>query len=172
MRQRKRSVNRAAKRMLVNAIGGCTRGTAVDHSPHGNRQAVLGHILMNGVVGETRERIRHFLDVYFGLRHASGIGDPQDRSNRRLQLTLAKQYHAVRPRCAAVLRPNWLLRFHCLANAAPMFTLRKREGDAPCPVPMVCIGWPLPQFGVPHSVHSFALQMASQEFQNSVVIPL
>jgi hypothetical protein len=53
-----------------------------------------------------------------------------------------------------------------------MRTLRKREGDAPWPVPIVCIGWPLPQFGVPHKIHSSAPQIASQEFQNSVVMPL
>jgi hypothetical protein len=37
---------------------------------------------------------------------------------------------------------------------------------------MVCIGWPLPQFGVPHSVQSSGPQIASQLDQNSVVIPL
>src|SRR5947209_8336462 len=34
----------------------------------------------------------------------------------------------------------------------PTFTLRKRAGEAPCPVPMVCIGSPLPQLGVPQSL--------------------
>jgi hypothetical protein len=36
---------------------------------------------------------------------------------------------------------------------------------------MVCMGWPLPQLGVPQSVHWSREQMASMEFQNSVVIP-
>src|SRR4029077_20187521 len=58
------------------------------------------------------------------------------------------------------------------ANAAPTFMFRKRAGDAPWPVPMVCCGWPLPQLGVPHSVQCSREQMASQLFQNSVVIPL
>jgi len=35
---------------------------------------------------------------------------------------------------------------------------------------MVCIGWPLPQLGVPQENQWSALQMASQEFQNSVVM--
>ena len=48
------------------------------------------------------------------------------------------------------------------ANAAPIFTLRKRDGDAPCPVPIVCMGWPLPQFGVPQKIHSSRPQIASQ----------
>src|ERR1700683_121275 len=39
-----------------------------------------------------------------------------------------------------------------LAKATPTFMFRKRVGDAPCPVPMVCLGWPLPQLGVPQSV--------------------
>ena len=58
------------------------------------------------------------------------------------------------------------------ANATPTLMLRKRAGDAPWPVPMVCMGWPLPQFGVPHSVQWSREQMASQLFQNSVVMPL
>ena len=37
---------------------------------------------------------------------------------------------------------------------------------------MVCMGWPLPQFGVPQSVQCSREQMASQLFQNSVVMPL
>ena len=36
---------------------------------------------------------------------------------------------------------------------------------------MTCWGWPLPQCGVPHTTHSSREQIASIEFQNSVVIP-
>src|SRR3984885_16063612 len=56
-------------------------------------------------------------------------------------------------------------------NAEPTLILRNLEGAAPCPVPITCCGWPLPQFGVPQSVHSSREQMASIEFQNSVVMP-
>src|SRR3954463_8652273 len=69
-------------------------------------------------------------------------------------------------RCALSLVSNQLPLY-----AEPTFTLRKRAGAAPCPVPIVCIGWPLPQLGVPHSVHWSREQMASIEFQNSVVMP-
>src|SRR5690348_9820107 len=62
--------------------------------------------------------------------------------------------------------------FYCFEKAVPIRTFRNRDGAAPCPVPMVCIGCPLPQFGVPQSVQWSNLQIASQEFQNSVVIPL
>src|SRR6266566_3476676 len=60
---------------------------------------------------------------------------------------------------------------HAPLNAVPTLTLRNLEGAAPCPVPITCCGWPLPQFGVPHSVHSSREQIASSEFQNSVVMP-
>src|SRR5439155_13683 len=40
-------------------------------------------------------------------------------------------------------------------------------GEAPCPVIIVCPGWPFPQFGVPHSTQLFLSAIASQEFQNS-----
>src|ERR1700691_5035699 len=60
---------------------------------------------------------------------------------------------------------------HMLRYALPTFTLRNRDGAAPWPVPITCCGCPLPQFGVPQSVHSSREQMASSEFQNSVVMP-
>src|ERR1700693_6571527 len=61
---------------------------------------------------------------------------------------------------------------HVPLYAVPTFPLRNRAGDAPCPVPITCCGWPLPQCGVPQSVHSSREQIASIEFQNSVVMPL
>src|SRR5664279_6210703 len=56
-------------------------------------------------------------------------------------------------------------------NADPTLIPRNRDGAAPCPVPITCCGCPFPQFGVPHNVHSSREQIASSEFQNSVVIP-
>ena len=48
---------------------------------------------------------------------------------------------------------------------------RNLVGAAPWPVPMTCWGCPFPQLGVPQSVHSSREQIASMEFQKSVVIP-
>src|SRR5262245_55343193 len=53
----------------------------------------------------------------------------------------------------------------------PTLTFRNRAGEAPCPVPIVCMGSPFPQLGVPHSVQYFSFVMASQLFQKSGVIP-
>src|SRR5262249_33913407 len=53
----------------------------------------------------------------------------------------------------------------------PTFTLRNRAGEAPCPVPITCIGSPLPQFGVPQSIQCFSLVIASHAFQKSGVMP-
>src|SRR5881227_1909880 len=63
------------------------------------------------------------------------------------------------------------LTFHELLNALPTLTFLNLAGAAPWPVPITCCGCPLPQFGVPHSVHSSREQIASIEFQKSVVIP-
>src|ERR1700683_5301545 len=60
---------------------------------------------------------------------------------------------------------------HTLLNALPTLIPRNRDGAAPCPVPITCWGCPLPQFGVPHRVHSSREQIASSAFQNSVVMP-
>src|SRR5512135_392576 len=61
----------------------------------------------------------------------------------------------------------YALPLYALPTAIPL----NLAGAAPCPVPIVCWGWPLPQLGMPHSVHSSREQMASIEFQNSVVMP-
>src|SRR5262252_861717 len=53
----------------------------------------------------------------------------------------------------------------------PTRTLRNRAGAAPWPVPITCMGSPLPQLGVPHIFQLFSFPIASQEFQNSGVIP-
>src|ERR1700719_4813709 len=68
-------------------------------------------------------------------------------------------------------RPKFKCDVH-LAKATPILMLRNRAGEAPWPVPMVCMGWPFPQLGVPQSVQSSREQIASQLFQNSVVMPL
>src|SRR5262249_10332977 len=56
--------------------------------------------------------------------------------------------------------------------ALPTLIFLNPAGAAPCPVPITCCGCPLPQFGVPHSIHSSREQIASIAPQNSVVIPL
>ncbi len=54
--------------------------------------------------------------------------------------------------------------------STPMRTLRKRAAAAPWPTWATCDGWPLPQFGVPHTAHS--RHTASQPFQNAGVMPV
>src|SRR5882724_3901863 len=79
---------------------------------------------------------------------------------------LPKIFHACLSRLSLIA--------YCLSlfyPALPTLILRKRAGAAPWPVPITCCGWPLPQFGVPHKVHSSREQTASIEFQNSVVMP-
>src|SRR5215471_5574023 len=53
----------------------------------------------------------------------------------------------------------------------PTLTFRNRACEAPWPVPMLCMGSPFPQFGVPQSVQYFSFVIASQLFQKSGVIP-
>ncbi len=167
MCQGKRHLDCGAQRIFVGAICGGARGALVQMRSHRNVHRVLRHVLVNGVIGEARQRANAFVNVYFRLRNANGLGDPQYRVDDAPTLALTQQLLVCdrrRSRCAPCA--------HCLENAAPIRTLRNREGDAPCPVPMVCIGWPFPQFGVPHSVQCSRSQIASHEFQNSVVIPL
>src|SRR5271167_4526638 len=129
-------------------------------------------MLVNGVVRETRERLNRFFDVHLGFRDTARLGQAQHRVNDAAQFALRLQLGHNR----RVSKPDgpslYILLAHSSEKAVPIFTLRKRAGAAPCPVPMVCMGWPLPQLGVPHKTQWSAEQMASHEFQNSVVIPL
>ena len=38
-------------------VGGGARGAAIDHRPHRKVRAALRHVLMDGVVGEARQRL-------------------------------------------------------------------------------------------------------------------
>ena len=54
----------------------------------------------------------------------------------------------------------------------PTWTSRKRAPLQPCPTCMPWPGWPLPQFVMPTSIHVLASATASQERQNSGVMPV
>jgi hypothetical protein len=107
---------------------------------------VLAHILVDPVVGEPGER-RVLPDVQ-RLRRLSGR--VRQRAVEEVVDLRAGGYH----------RPT------------PTFTPRNRAGAAPWPTWPVCTGSPFPQFGTPHSVHSSALQIASQLPQNWGVMPV
>ncbi len=166
MRQRKRRLNRRAQRIFIRAIRRGPRRALVHLRSHRHIHRVLRNVLVNGVVGEARQRANRFIDVYFRLRNANGFGQPQHGINDVAKLTLGSAD------LQASSRARFSRHIHCSEKAVPIRALRNRAGDAPWPVPIVCIGWPFPQFGVPHSVQCSRSQIASHEFQNSVVIPL
>jgi hypothetical protein len=66
-RQRKRRVDRTTQRIFVNAIGRSPRRSPIHNGAHRNSEPVLGDVLMDRVVGETRKRVIDFIDVYFSL---------------------------------------------------------------------------------------------------------
>ena len=57
MRQGKRSFDGGAERIFVKTIGGGPGRPAIDDCSNGNSQAMLGDILMDAVVRETRQRV-------------------------------------------------------------------------------------------------------------------
>ena len=185
-RQRCRGGHHAAQRFVVGLVGGGARRAAVEHGAHRNGERLLGDVLVDRVVGEARQRVGAGVDFDFGF---VGVAKLQMRSAMR-------RSSASEGRCASATAGRWrdalrlvgsvprgfaaiscrILRargscYFCEAPR-PRLMLRKRAGDAPWPVPMVCMGWPLPQLGVPQSVQCSREQMASQLFQNSVVMPL
>ena len=128
---------------------------------------MLGDILVNGVIREPRQRIEGFVDLNFCFVGTGNFAKTQNGIDTLLKVALGYQM------CAALARIlSGRHSTYCPENAIPIFTLRKRAGEAPCPVPIVCIGCPLPQFGVPQRVQYSLPQIESQLFQNSVVMPL
>ena len=105
---------------------------------------------MNRVVGEARKRATPAGDEQLNL---VSLGQPAQFVEDVVRLIAIKHFYSL---------PLY---------AVPTMTLRNRAGAAPWPVPITCCGCPLPQFGVPHNVHSSREQMVSIEFQNSVVMP-
>ena len=69
-----RSFDGGAEGIFVNAIGGGARGAAIGDGANGNRQTVLGDVLMNGVVGETGQGVRDFVNLNFRFCGSSGFG--------------------------------------------------------------------------------------------------
>ena len=174
MRERKRRFDRGAQRILIDAICRRARGAPVDDGANRNGESSLGDVLMNCVVREAGQRVVDFIDVDFGLVGFAGFREAQNIIDDGAQFALGEQAGGA-GRCYGGFSSaldDFARGAHDFANAVPMRTLRNRDGDAPWPVPIVCIGWPLPQFGVPHKTHSSAPQIASHEFQNSVVMPL
>ena len=174
-RQLRGGGDQAAKGFVVRLVGGGARGASIDYGANGDSQRLFGHILVNGVVGEAGERIGAKVDRHFGF---IGFAQFDNSLGQRLEIKarICQGYAARRLRgglgaargCLRCALPDG----RHFANATPTLTSRKRAGEAPWPVPMVCWGWPLPQLGVPQRVQWSREQMASQLFQNSVVMPL
>ena len=160
MRQGERRLDCPAKRIFVRAVRRGPGSPTIRGRANRNRQTLLGDVLVYAVVGKAGERIRSLVNVNLGFACSRQLRKAENIFN-----DAAKVAHRVK-------RLRGAGGAHDFAKAEPIFTLQKRAGAAPCPVPMVCIGWPLPQLGVPQSVQWSREQMASHEFQNSVVMPL
>ena len=161
----------AAKRFFVGLVRGGASGASVHHGANGDVKGLLGDVLVNDVIGEAGERVGGDVNVNFGFvgfaefEDAFGDGFKFDGGEARARRSAGfGAANAARERFGGAA-------LH-LAKATPSLILRKRAGEAPWPVPMVCMGCPLPQLGVPQRVQSSRWQMASQLFQNSVVMPL
>src|SRR6267154_25774 len=74
VREGERGFDSGTKGVFVNAIGGSARGAAIGDGANGNRQAMLGDVLVNGVVGETGQGVRNFVNVNFRFFGSSGFG--------------------------------------------------------------------------------------------------
>ena len=121
----------------IQSVGGGTRGPLIHRDAHRKPLRLLGHVLMNGVVGESRQRV-----AMRGEQIASTSAMP-DACAARCTASKSSRHCSSSKRRGAITYPPY---------APPTSMLWKRAGLAPWPVPITCSGWPLPQFGTPHSV--------------------
>jgi len=74
MSEGERSFDGGAERVFIDTIGGGAGGAAIGNRTDGDGQAMLGDVLVNGVVGETGQGVGNFVDVNFGLFRSGGFG--------------------------------------------------------------------------------------------------
>src|SRR5262249_31484122 len=109
---------------------------AVGNGTNRNGQAVLEDILVDAVVGEACKRIGDFVDLNFSFLSASFLCENENGVDNVANFAFFQERNGS--------GFDGFLDFggraHWLEKAAPIRTLRKREGEAPWPVPMVCMG--------------------------------
>ena len=96
MRQRKRRIDRTTQRIFIDAIGRSPRRSPIHNGAHRNRKPVLGNVLMNRIIGETRQRVIDFIDVHFSLIRAGRLSQTQNTVDNSLQLALVKESSRAR----------------------------------------------------------------------------
>ena len=63
----------------------------IDDGANGDVEAALGDVLVDGVVGEARERVGGFVDVNFGFLGAGGFGEAENCVDDPVQFGFGKQ---------------------------------------------------------------------------------
>src|SRR6266566_1119608 len=92
VREGERSFDGGAERVFVDSIRGGARGAAVGDRANRNRQAVLGDVLVNGIVGETRQRVGNFVDVDFGFFGCRGFRQTENCVGDAAKFALGEKF--------------------------------------------------------------------------------
>ena len=81
---------------------------------------MLGNVLMDRVIGETRQRVIDFIDVHFRLIRTGRLRQTQNTVDNPPQLALVKESGRARRSSAPIARRSFPDRAHDLENAAPI----------------------------------------------------
>ena len=77
--QGKAIVDRRAQSVFVDPICCDAGGASIGSRSNRHHQPLLGNVLVDGVVGKSRQRLDRFINVYFRLRNAALFRQPQHR---------------------------------------------------------------------------------------------
>ena len=118
------------------------RDAAVEGEPQRDVAQVLRDVLVDGAVREAGQRGDARADDDLGL----GAGGAPAHEREDLRGDGSARAGSAARRCGGPIA-----RAH---PRTPTRIPRNRAGTAGCPVWPICWGWPLPQLGVPQTVHS------------------
>jgi hypothetical protein len=128
--QREGCLDGATEGILVGAIGRGARRAGIHNTANRNCEAMLSDVLMNAVVGKTRQTVRNLVNMDLGFLGSRRPSQTNDSIDNPAKLALGKK---SRGRGFVTGRglPEFGSRFHWFENAVPMRTFLKRAGDAP-----------------------------------------
>jgi hypothetical protein len=91
---------------------------------------MLSDVLMNAVVGKTRQTVRNLVNMDLGFLGSRRPSQTNDSIDNLAKLALGKKFRG-RGFVTGRGLPEFGSRFHWFENAVPMRTFLKRAGDAP-----------------------------------------
>src|SRR5437660_1796658 len=128
-----RCLHHALQAVIVKLVGSSASSASAKSRAHRDRVVVVRDVLMNDVIGKAGQRRFAAIDENFDLVGRRVLLDSIEDITGFISCQHSEFFDGVPD---TVQFPLY---------AVPTLMLRNLAGAAPCPVPITCCGWPLPQ---------------------------